>query len=863
LNKNDRILQLSNYAFDGSVFDIYGALLNGAALVLVERETVSAVNRSAELIKREQVTVFFITTALFNTLVDLELTCLENIRKVLFGGERVSVAHSRKALAVLGKGKIIHVYGPTETTVYATYYFIDYIGEETLTIPIGKPIANTTIYILDKYLNPVPTGVSGEIYIGGDGVARGYLNNPELTAKNFNRSYRSYQTYICYKTGDLARWLPDGNIEFLGRIDQQVKIRGFRVEIGEIESRILKWRDVKEVFVTAVDNRDGEKSLAAYIVMAGPAADKLYDYLQEQLPAFMIPSYIIPVAKIPLTPNGKVDRKALPEPGMTISPVGAPPRDETEKKLAALWAELLGIEKDALGIDSDFFKLGGHSLRAVRLTARIHKEFNVTITVTEIFKKLSIRNLARLIQGQVKEQFTGVAPVEKKEYYPASPMQKRLFLIAQMEGVDIAYNLAQAYIIEGEVNRERFEQTFQKLIRRHESLRTSFTMVDDQTVQRIHDRLLTNVFAELFSKSDPPEAIIKSFIRPFDLSSAPLLRAQLVELSPGKYLFLYDIHHIISDGTSRGIFLQDFMIYYEGKDEPLPPLNIQYKDFCCWQNNRREKDQVAFEKKEKYWLERFSGEIPRLGIYTDYPRSATQSFAGERISFIIEKGGAQRIREFMKENGTTLLMFLLAVYNILLARYSGQEDIVVGVPTAGREHVDLENVIGVFINALAMRNQPQRDKTFLEFLGEVKKNTIAAYENQGYPFGELIEKVAAIEDYSRNPIFEVELLVQNMEMPEWKMAGLTLKPYEYPFGAAQVDLALEVWELEERILFNLVYCSVLFKKSTMERFATCFRDILTMVLDNPGIELKNIILSHDLQFTRQDIYRETQTNFEF
>jgi hypothetical protein len=330
----------------------------------------------------------------------------------------------------------------------------------------------------------------------------------------------------------------------------------------------------------------------------------------------------------------------------------------------------------------------------------------------------------------------------------------------------------------------------------------------------------------------------------------------LEELSPGKHLFLYDIHHIISDGTSRGIFLRDFMSCYEGKEKDLPELRIQYKDFCCWQNS-------GFEKKEKYWLERFSGEIPKLNIYTDFPRPAVQDFAGDRILFTMEKEGSQRIKEFMKETGTTLYMVLLAVYNVLLGRYSGQEDIIVGAPTAGREHVDVENVIGVFINALAMRNFPQRDKTFLEFLSEVKKNTVDAYENQGYPFGDLLEKVIEIEDYSRNPIFQAELLVQNMEMPGLKLEGLRFTPYEHPYSAAQVDLALEVWETDDGILFNLVYCTALFKKDTMERFSACFREILAVVPDNPGVKLQDIRLSHELQFTKPDVYRETQTDFEF
>jgi amino acid adenylation domain-containing protein len=415
IKPEDRILQLSNYAFDGSVFDIYGALLNSAALVMIEREDVLSVDRLGEVIKREKITVFFVTTALFNTLVDLGPECFESVRKVLFGGERVSVEHARKALEYLGKNRIIHVYGPTETTVYAAYYFIDNIPGSADTIPIGKPISNTSIYILDCYLKPVPINVSGEVYIGGAGVSRGYLNNPELTAEKFieYRSYRTYRTYVSskriYRTGDLARWLPDGNLEFIGRIDHQVKIRGFRIELAEIESQLLTHDKIREaVVVSKEDDRGATRYLCAYLVPGDELSPvECREYLSKRLPDYMVPAYFIQMEKIPLTSIGKVDRKALPEPDSGRKPGTdyVPPRNEIEKKLHDIWKEMLAVNF-SIGIDDNFFELGGQSLAAMRAVQRVQDVFQVKVPLEAFFQQGTIRHIAQLIDGLQKEAQT-------------------------------------------------------------------------------------------------------------------------------------------------------------------------------------------------------------------------------------------------------------------------------------------------------------------------------------------------------------------------------------------------------------------------------------------------------------------------
>jgi amino acid adenylation domain-containing protein len=623
LTENDRVLQLSNYAFDGSVFDIYGALLNGAALVLVGKEEVFDVDKLSRLITRENITLFFVTTALFNTLVDLDIGCLTNVRKILFGGERVSVEHTLRALEFLGKDRIMHMYGPTETTVYASSYNINSIEKGAVTVPIGGPISRTSIYILNENLNPQPIGVKGEIYIGGEGVAWGYLNNPELTSEKFlSVSYRSYRSYISkkiYKTGDLARWLPGGNIEFIGRIDKQVKIRGFRVEPGEIENRLLRRDEIKEAVVTF----SGTYLCAFYVTVEKtvntPGSVELKEYLSHTLPNYMIPTHFIRVEKMPLTPNGKVDIKALPRPTAVSDVQYAAPENEVEKRLVEIWWELLDQPHHSIGIDDNFFDLGGHSLKAAIMAAEIHKEFNVRLPLEVIFRETTIRKLSQTIEGSTETQYASIKPAETREYYALSSAQKRMYVLQQMNINNTSYNISAAMPIEGRIDRKRLEETFRKLIKRHENFRTSFEMLNGQPVQRIHQEVDFEIeYYEALST--------EHFIRPFDLSGAPLLRVRLTKLEENKHLLTADMHHIISDGTSQQILTRDFLALYTGH-EPKP-LRLQYKDFSIWQNALFAPGKI--ENQEKYWLNLYEDEIPKLDLPVDYPRPGIFTFAGAK-----------------------------------------------------------------------------------------------------------------------------------------------------------------------------------------------------------------------------------------
>jgi amino acid adenylation domain-containing protein len=883
----DRILQLSNYAFDGSVFDINGALLNGAALVMAQTEDVGAVDLLASMIRRQGITVFFVTTALFNVLVEQEIECFNGIRRVLFGGERVSVEHARKALAWMGPGTIKHVYGPTETTVYATCYHIDTVEDRAFTIPIGKPIANTEIYIVDAHMNIVPPGICGEIYIGGEGTARGYLNNPGLTAERFlkkssvgrcwaleSKEASELTNDYLYKTGDLARWLPDGNVEFRGRVDQQVKIRGFRIELGEIEAQLLRHDNVAEaVAVTRRDTGSG-RYICAYIVSDEKIEpSELKENLGLTLPDFMIPAHILQLEKLPLNPSGKVDVKALPGPELSVGEEYVAPRTAIEKKLAQIWSEVLQVQC-AVGLDDNFFQLGGHSLKATVLTSKLHKEMGVRMPLAEVFVRQTLREMAEYIAGAGKEKYIGIRPVEEKEYYPLSSAQKRMYILQQMEPGSISYNIPMVMPLEKAVDPERLETILKRLIHRHESLRTSFPEVNGEPVQRVWETGNVTFEVEVFDCSNESagevtetntgtntdtntdtDNIIHRFIRPFDLTAAPLMRSGLIKLARERYIWMVDVHHIVSDGTSQTVIAEDFLALYN--KEPLEPetLRVQYKDFALWQNRLKESGQLA--EMESYWQKQLAdaAEIPRLQLPADYKRPANYTFAGANISFMLDRSDSRKFKAQAAAHGGTLYMNTLAALNALFYKYTGQEDIVIGSGIAGRPHADLQRIVGMFINTLIMRHEVQGEMTYDALLKQVVRHSVDAFENQDFQFEELVEKLDLPRDPSRNPLFDVSMVVQNFrrldEATAMQESGQNRRlpvtdvnpadwGVDYKNTVAKFDLTFYVQEMEDDIYVDIEYYTGVFSEATLQRMAGHFRRLIHCVANHPAVPIKNI-----------------------
>ncbi|MBY0116224.1 non-ribosomal peptide synthetase [Paenibacillus xylanexedens] len=837
ITERDHVLQLSSYSFDGAIFDIFGALTNGARLVLVPHETLLEIGQLADLIQRERISVMLITTAFFNVLVDVNVDCLRDVRAILFGGERVSVGHVRKALAHIGPGRLNHLYGPSESTVYTTYLPVDFVDESALTVPIGRPISNTTVYIVDSQNKLLPIGVAGELCVGGEGLVQGYNNRPELTAEKFV-DHPFVPGERMYRTGDLAKWLPDGTIEYVGRTDDQVKVRGFRIELGEIEAQLQKVEGIRKTTVFARENASGEKQLCAYYEADRelPAAE-LKSVLSQELPAYMIPAYLIQLERLPLTTNGKVDRRSLPAPEESLQPGEGhtPPRTPLEASLAEIWKSVLGLEH--IGVHDNFFDLGGHSLRATTLVSKVHQELNVELPLRDVFRYSTIEEMALALSRIEEQLFSSIPLADERACYPLSSAQKRLFILNQLEGADQSYNMPGVLLLEGSIDHSLLEKAFRGLIERHETLRTGFEIVQGEAVQRIYESVDFAVVCR-HANEEEAAAVVQAFIRPFDLAKPPLLRAELVELAADRYLLMFDMHHIISDGVSMDVFVEELVRLYGG--ESLEPLHIQYKDYAVWQQSDEQK--VQLKREEAYWLDRYRGELPVLEMPTDYPRPAVQSYEGHTLTSFVDEATNEGLKQLAAQRGTTLYMVLLAAYTVLLHKYTGQDDLIVGTSIAGRTHGDMQPLIGMFVNTLAIRNYPASEKTFLSYLEEVKETTLGAYEHQNYPFEELVDKVQVSRDLSRNPLFDTMFSLQNLEESEFELEGLKLSPYPSEYGMAKFDLSVDVTEENGGLECNFEFATALYKESTIRRLSIHFGHLLAAIVSRPDAKIAELDL---------------------
>ena len=873
IDERDRVLQFYSVSFDPAMWMICAALFSGASLYLINENLLADNYKFNSFFRDNGITFTSLVPSFLEWLnfddvnlgevnsddVNLDEVNSDGVNfdkansliRLVAGGEVCSTGLAKRLSEKL---ELYNAYGPTEATVVSTLYRVDpeNIGQS---IPIGKPIANYQAYILNADNQPSPIGVPGELCISGDGLARGYLNRPELTAEKF----------VCnpfipgarmYRTGDLTRWRPDGNIEFLGRIDQQVKIRGFRVELGEIESRLLEIKPIKEAAVIALEDDSGGKYLCAYIVEDEEThPEDLRRKLSENLPDYMVPLYFVKLEKMPLTRNSKIDKRALPAPERGSETQYCAPRNNLEVKLAGIYCEVLARER--VGIYDSFFDLGGHSLKAMAVISKIHRELNVELPLRELFKNPTIQGLGDYITGAAVSAYSAIRPVDTKEHYETSSAQKRMWLLQQYDIESTGYNIPSVMIINGRPDRDRMESAFLALGARHEAMRTSFDMINGEIVQRIADKAVFNIeYSE--SREEEIDERIREFIRPFDLSKAPLLRIGLIKTSDSRHYMLFDMHHIVSDGTSVAVLTREFTALYEGRD--LKPQRIQYKDFSEWQNEFIKSQKIL--EQENYWLERFSDDIPFLNLPLDYVRPAIQSFEGGMNVFRIDRDLTKKLNNLARETGATLYMVLLSAISILLSKYSGQEDIIVGSPIAGRPHADLENIIGVFVNTLAMRNNPAGGKTYDEFLNEVKENALKSYENQDYQFEELVDKLNLRRDLSRNPLFDVMFTLQNLETIELEIEGLKFSSYEIRQAPAKFDLTFTAEEAGDEIVITLQYSSALFKQGTIERMSEHLRNLLEAIAADKTSRLSDISLMSEEERNKV-LYEFNDTHSEY
>ncbi|HLP45550.1 MAG TPA: amino acid adenylation domain-containing protein [Candidatus Kapabacteria bacterium] len=844
----------TSIAFDLTITSIFTPLVTGNAVVVYSGWNKG--NLIERIVDDNKVGVIKLTPSHLYLIGEKQgADSSHKIKRFVVGGEVLKYQIARDIINNFnGKIDIYNEYGPTEATVGCMLYKFDPVKDygKGSSVSIGIPASNTQIYLLDKNREPVSMGAIGEIHIGGDGLARGYLNRPELTSEKFlNLSTLTFSKSFCgaffkkrpaggylYRTGDLARWMSDGNIEFLGRIDHQVKIRGFRIELGEIESRLLKHDAVKEAVVT-IKEAGGDKHICAYIVTSKKLSNsELRDYLGRQLPDYMVPSYFVEMDAIPLTSNGKVDMHALHEPETKAEAMYVAPRNETEKRLVEIWGEILGLDIEIIGIDANFFELGGHSLSGTVLNAKVHKTFNVKLALVDLFRSPTVRELAQILEESIKIEFIPIEPVEEKEYYPLSSAQKRLYVLQELEqDNNINYNMSFAYSVEGKLDLAKLNSVFKKLIARHESFKTSFEMLDDALVQRIHQDVEFNIETYELQETTIP-ALTSAFVRAFDLSKAPLLRVGVIKINEDNYILMIDMHHIVSDGVSINIILKDFSALFY--DRELPDLAIQYKDYSEWQNTERQKE--LLKSQEAYWLKKFAGEIPLLSLPTDYARSVVQQFKGNIINFSLDEQLTNKIRELEKTSESTLFILLLSIFNVLLVRYSGQEDIIIGTLTTGRSHIELAGIVGVLLNTLPIRTFPAKNKYFFDYTAEVKKETFDAFENSDYQYDELLEKIRIDRNIGRNPLYDVMLILQNIEMDKELLDDMGLKNFDLERTIALLDIRLVAEEFDTGLMLSLEYSTSLFKPETIRQMIRHMIKIIREVTANP----KRKILEYDL-----------------
>ncbi|MEM8908613.1 MAG: condensation domain-containing protein, partial [Bacteroidota bacterium] len=730
-----------------------------------------------------------------------------------------------------------NLYGPTETTIWSTIKELK-SGEK---VTIGKPIANTQVYLLDKNNELCPIGVPGELCIGGAGLARGYLGRKDLTAERFIANPLANQFDRIYKTGDLARWLPNGEIEYLGRLDNQVKVRGYRIELGEIESILSECSGVRQGAVAVKLDRNKNKKLIAYIVPEG-AFDRtaIQQYLKSRLPDYMLPSFLIAIEKIPLTPNGKLDRRALPEPqeAMLTFNQSIDPANETEQKLVHIWKRVLDLPK--VSVTDHFFELGGHSLLVTRVLSAIRKEFDLALSVKHLFDWPTIRGLGKYLQSLEREStLAKIEVVENKPTdIPLSFSQERLWFIDKFDG-SIAYHMPYLIRFDSNLDVELLKDSLKQTIERHQSLRTVFKMKDG-TVSQVVISADGWQLEDSTTAYDANEEQLKSIINrmvnePFNLSEDFMLRAKLIKNHQSGYALILVLHHIASDAWSNAILLNDMVAIYrasqQGQATELQPLTIQYTDYAIWQRNELNN---TFLKEQLAWWEQELNGVSPLKLPLDYLRPKTPSIKGARFEFDLDPNLMADLKALALASESTLFMVFLALYQILLQRYSGQNDICVGTPVANRNYKEIESITGFFVNTVAIRNEVPTDQNFSSFLAKVKNKVLTVFDRQAVPFEQVVNRVEQERDLSRSPIFQVMLIMQNTaQIPALDLGTVQLKQTPLYNEKTHFDLTFLIHETPKGGKVKMEYAAELFKRSTIEQIARHFQNLAVAIVENP------------------------------
>ncbi|HJP94904.1 MAG TPA: amino acid adenylation domain-containing protein [Pyrinomonadaceae bacterium] len=837
-----RVLQFASFSFDASVSEIFMALTVGATLYLADRTLLAAPESLTQLLNEQKITTVTLPPTV---LALLDPNDFPTLKTLITAGEACSAA----VATAWSKGRrFFNAYGPTEASVCATMHLCD--EADVSAPPIGRPISNMRVYILNRDLQPVPAGVTGELYIGGDGLARGYLSQPELTAEKFVPDRFSGEPgEKLYRSGDLCRWLPSGEIEFVGRVDKQVKLRGFRIELGEIEAVLRTHAAVRESVVVVNDAGRDDKRLVAYVV-AEPRAttgNELRTYLKERLPEYMVPSVFMLLEELPLTASGKVDHRRLPEPEGVRPELAAgyvAPTTAVEELVAGMWAEVLGLER--VGVNDNFFDLGGHSLVAIQVISRVRETFQVELKLDKFFATPTVSALAKVIaaaQARGEESKTQrITPVGRELPLPLSYAQQRLWFIDQLEPGNPFYNIPSAIRLRGNLNVAALERSFNEIVRRHETLRSNFLSQEGQPVQVVAPARPLKL--EVIDLQPLPEAereteahrlAMADALCPFNLAHDALLRVTLLRLTDKEHVVLVTMHHIVSDGWSMGLLIKEVAVCYAtfsvGRPALLEPLPIQYGDFAVWQRDYLQGENL--EQLLSYWRKQLAG-LPTLELPTDHQRPAIQSLRGAYQVSELPSELIASIDALSRKEGVSTFMMLLAVFNTLLYRYTGQTDIVVGTDAANRNRVETEGLIGFFLNHLVLRTDLSGEPTFLELLARVRGVSLGAFAHQDMPFDLLVKALKPKRDLSHTPLFQVLFVVQNAPMPSFELPELSLSTLEADNGTTKFDLSLFITESAAGLHAIWKYSADIFYPETIKRMADNFQKLLEAAVADPS-----------------------------
>ncbi|WP_235526606.1 non-ribosomal peptide synthetase [Nostoc piscinale] len=866
LSSGTKTLQFAPISFDVSFQEMFSTWFSGGTLLLITEELRRDALALLGFLQEKGVERLFVPFVALQQLAEVAVGSekfASHLREIITAGEQLQITPAiSQWFSKLGDCTLHNHYGPSESHVVVTFTLPNTVETWPLLPAIGKPVANTQIHILDKNLQPVPVSVPGELYIGGVALARGYLNRPELTQERFinnpfekaeGRGQKAEGSRL-YKTGDLARYLPDGNIEYLGRIDSQVKIRGFRIELGEVEAALSQYENVEGCCVIAREDTPGDKRLVAYLVAhqdCTPTVNELRQFLKAKLPEYMVPSAFVIMESLPLTPSGKVDRRALPAPDLlsTNSDQYVAPRTPIEELLVQIWAQVLKVEQ--VGINDNFFELGGHSLLATQLVSRIRNIFNVELPLYELFTAPTVAELAQII-GQLQQHSIKLSapPIFRRAENSDLPMsfaQQRLWFLDQFESNSVLYNIPTALRLVGKLQIAALEQSLQEITHRHEALRTNFITVDGKPTQIIGEQetgygergILSIVDLQNLSTIEQERTVEelaqKQIIERFDLAKEALIRVTLLLLNETEQVLLVCMHHIVSDGWSMGVFVQEltqlYNAYSQGQPSPLAPLSIQYADFAIWQRNWLQG--VVLESQLSYWQQQLKDAPDVLSLPTDRPRHAVQTVAGAHHEFALSVELTDKLVKLSQEQGVTLFMTLLAAYNTLLYRYTGQSDILVGSPIANRDRSEIEGLIGFFVNTLVMRTNVAGNPRFSELLFRVREMALGAYAHQHLPFEMLVEALQPERDLSHTPLFQVMFNLQNAPVSELDLNGLTVSSVPLKSVTAAFDMTLFMQNTPNGLVGVWEYNTDLFDHSTIERMIGHFVTLLEAVVANP------------------------------